>query len=105
MVSEDAHLVESALRQTKYIQQQSILALYGYRACNTAERSGLMEKAFQIVKISAKPIFLFQTLIQHLEAQRIIIPGYSFLQDIVSQTLAIERRRLTKIIERSLDEK
>jgi len=64
-----------------------------------------MEKAFHVVKISAKPIYLFQILIHYLETQRIVVPGYSFIQDIVSQTLATERQRITEIIARSLDEK
>ena len=104
-LSADIRLVEPVLRQTKHAQQQKILALYGHRACNSVERAGLMEKARHVVKISAKPIYLFQALIHYLESQRIVVPGYSFLQDVVSQTLATERQRITEIIERSLDEK
>jgi TnpA family transposase len=96
---------EPVLRQTKHVQQQKILALYGYRACNADERVSLMSRARQIVKISAKPIYLFQALMHYLEAQRIVVPGYSFLQDVVSQTLATERERITDIIEHLLDEK
>jgi len=85
------------------VQQHKILALYGYRTCNAVERIQLVEKALQFVKISAKPIYLFQMLIHYLENHRIVVPGYSFLQDIVSQALATERKRITEIIERSLD--
>jgi len=102
--SKDISLVEPILRQTKYVQQQKILVLYGHRACDAAERTHLAEKALQIVKVSAKPIYLFQTLIHYLENHRIVVPGYSFLQDIVRKTLAIERKRITEIIERSLEE-
>lgn len=104
-LSTDIRLVEPVLRQTKHAQQQKILALYEHRACNASERVGLMEKACHVVKISAKPIYLFQALIHYLEVQRIVVPGYNFLQDVVSQTLAIERQRITEIIERSLDDK
>jgi len=82
-LSADIRLSEPVLRQTKHAQQQKILALYGHRACNAAERAGLVEKAFQVVKISAKPIYLFQSLIHYMEAQQIVVPGYSFLQDLV----------------------
>lgn len=37
--SPDLHLDEPILRQTKYVQQQKILELYGHRACNTLERT------------------------------------------------------------------
>lgn len=104
-LSADTQMVEPVLRQTKHAQQQKILDLYGYRACNVVERASLMEKARHVVKISAKPIYLFQTLIQYLEAQRIVTPGYSSLQDIVSQALAVERERISEIIKQSLDDK
>lgn len=103
-LSIDIHIAGPVLRQTKHSQQQKILDLYGYRACNTAERACLMEKARHVVKISAKPIYLFQTLICYLETQRIVTPGYSFLQDIVSQALVQERERICRIIKCSLDD-
>jgi hypothetical protein len=54
---------------------------------------------WDILCISAKPVFLFRTLLQHLESRRIVVPGYSFLQDVVSQTLAEERVRLTAVLD------
>jgi len=104
-LSGNANLTEPVLRQTRHAQQQKILALYGYHTCNAVERTGLVEKACYIVKISAKPIYMFQALIHYLDAERIVVPGYSFLQDIVSQALATERQRITEIIEDSIDEK
>jgi TnpA family transposase len=104
-LSADIHIIEPVLRQTKHGQQQKILALYGYRPCNAAERACLMEKALHVVKISAKPIYLFQTLIYYLETQKIVTPGYSYLQDVVSQALAAERERIAEIIKHSLDDK
>ncbi len=91
------------LRQTRHAQQQKILALYGYRACQEAERARLADQARQMVKVSAKPLYLFQTLMRYLEAQRIVVPGYSVLQDIVSRALAAERQRITTLIDRALD--
>src|SRR5665648_298884 len=82
--SPDIQWIEPVLRQTKHPQQQKILALYGYRTCNALERIRLVEKALQFVKISAKPIYLFQMLIHYLETHRIVVPGYRFLQDILS---------------------
>jgi hypothetical protein len=39
-LSADICLAEPVLRQTRHAQQQKILALYGHRACNAAERMG-----------------------------------------------------------------
>ncbi len=91
------------LRQTRHAQQQKILALYGYRACQDAERAHLADQARQMVRVSAKPLYLFQALMRYLEAQHIVVPGYSVLQDIVSRALAAERQRLTTLIDRALD--
>ena len=96
-------LVVPSLKQTRHAQQQKILDLFGYQACNVGERIALMKKASQLVRISAKPIFLFRNLLQYLETHRIVTPGYSFMQDVVRQTLAEERTRLTAILEMRLD--
>lgn len=100
----DCDLNAPILKQTRHAQQQKILAMYGYRACDGAERAALMEKAEQTARISAKPIYLFQTLVQYLDTRRIVVPGYSFLQKVVSQALATERARLTAILEHRLDQ-
>ena len=96
--------VEAVAKQSRTMQQQRILGLYGYRTCDAAERESLIKKADQVVRISAKPIYLFQALIHYLETRRIVAPGYSFLQEIISQTMATERQRLTAILERALDQ-
>jgi TnpA family transposase len=98
-----AELAAPVLKQTRHAQQRKILDLFGFRACQTDERGALMEKAGQLVRVSPKPIFLFRNLLQHLEQRRIVVPGYSFLQDLVSQALAAERARLTGILDQRLD--
>jgi hypothetical protein len=52
-LSADIHMVEPILRQTKHAQQQRILTLYGYRACNAAERVYLLEKASVLTSLNA----------------------------------------------------
>jgi len=96
-------LSAATLKQTRHTQQRKILGLYGYRACGGNERAALMEKAGQVVRISAKPLFLFRSLLQYLESRHIVMPGYSFLQDVVSQSLAAERTRLTAILQGRLN--
>jgi hypothetical protein len=95
-------LVVPSLKQTRHAQQRKILDLFGCKACDVNERISLMEKASKLVRISAKPIFLFRNLLQHLENHRVVAPGYSFMQDVVRQTLAEERTRLTDILKRRL---
>lgn len=98
-----AELAAPVLKQTRHAQQRRILDLFGFRACQADERAALMERANQLVRVSPKPIFLFRNLLQYLEQRRIVVPGYSFMQDLVSQALASERARLTGILDRHLD--
>jgi len=86
------------------LQQRKLLELYSYRACAGAERAALGAKADQVVRISAKPIYVFQALVQYLGTHRVVAPGYSFLQDIVSRALGKERGQLTSLLDTRLDE-
>ncbi len=45
-----------------------------------------------------------QALVQYLETHRVVAPGYSFLQDVVSRALGKERDRLTSLLDTRLDE-
>ena len=100
----DAALKSAIVKQTRHAQQRKLLELYGYRACAGAERAALGAKADQVVRISAKPIYVFQALVQYLETHRVVAPGYSFLQDVVSRALGKERGRLTSLLDTRLDE-
>jgi len=100
----DAALKSAIVKQTRHAQQRKLLELYGYRACAGAERAALGAKADQVVRISAKPIYVFQALVQYLETHRVVAPGYSFLQDVVSRALGKERDRLTSLLDTRLDE-
>jgi hypothetical protein len=57
-----------------------------------------------VVRISAKPIYVFQALVRYLETHRVVAPSYSFLQDVVSRALGKERGRLTSLLDTRLDE-
>jgi hypothetical protein len=99
-----APLKSAAFKQTRHTQQRKLLKLYNYHACVGAERAALIAKANQVVRISAKPLYVFQALVQYLETHRVVAPGYSFLQDVVSRALRRERVRLTGLLEVRLDE-
>ena len=38
-------------------------------------------------RISDKPIYVFQVLVQYLETHRVVAPGYSFLQDLLANCI------------------
>lgn len=89
-------------KPTRLNHQYLILSLLNYQPCTQEIRHILKEKAENLSTIHAKPIFIFKELIAFLECQKIVIPGYSFMQDVVGNALNFERTRLESIIMTSL---
>jgi TnpA family transposase len=82
---------------TRLRQQGVLLRLCNYRSCDAAQRQALAAKARQAATVSAKPIDVFRELMHYLAAQRVVVPGYTFMQDTVSQALTHEQERLATI--------
>jgi hypothetical protein len=68
-------LKSAIVKQTRHAQQRKLLKLYDYHACAGAERVALGAKADQVVRISAKPIYVFQALVQYRETHRVVASG------------------------------
>ena len=99
-----AEFERNVIRKRTLAGQRKLLELYDYHACAGDERAALSARADQVVRISAKPIYVFQALVQYLETHRVVAPGYSILQDVVSRALGKERGRLTSLLDTRLDE-
>ena len=100
----DFHLDDLDITKvTRLRQQRVILELFRYRTCDAEQRRALAHKAQQAARISAKPIFVFRELMHYLKEQRLVAPGYSFMQDTVSQALTHEQERLAAVISHRLD--
>ncbi len=87
---------------TRLKHHAQILQLHNYRLCTTTERTQLVTRASQAMRISSKPRFVLHQLRQFLADQRIVTPGYSVLQDIISAALQLEYQRLGKLIKTAL---
>ncbi|MGH2536125.1 MAG: Tn3 family transposase [Candidatus Promineifilaceae bacterium] len=87
---------------TRLKQQGVILDLFRFRSCKRAERRLLARRAEQAARISSKPIYVLRNLLQYLAEQRIVAPGYTVLQDIVSKALTREQERLIRIADEHL---
>jgi TnpA family transposase len=87
---------------TRLRQQSLILELFRYRTCDAAQRQALAAKARQAAMVSAKPMYIFRELMHFLAEQRIVAPGYSFMQDTVGQALTHEQDRLSAILSQYL---
>ena len=94
--------IKGLSKPTRLEQQQVILKLFGYRLCDAAAKSELEQKANRVAMLSTQPIFILREVLQYLTNQRIVAPGYTYLQDLVSRTASGERRRITDLLSQAL---
>lgn len=83
---------------TRLAHQSRILKLLDYQECSKNIRGELQDKAAQLATIHVKPIYVFKALLNYLEHQRIVLPPYSSLQDLIGKAMTIERNRLESAI-------
>lgn len=95
--------LRTVAKNTRLNGQQVLLKLYRYRRSGKKERRILEEKARTFARISSKPIFIFREIVAFLQDERIVLPGYSSLQDMVGQALIFEQNRLIALMRNSLN--
>ncbi len=89
-------------KSTRLKQQQLILELFSYRSCASEERRQIEKKARKAVTVYGKPIFIFREIMNYLSEQRIVVPGYSFMQETVGKAITYEQNRLIAIMHNHL---
>jgi hypothetical protein len=81
-------------RYEHYFQRQEISRLFGYKLWSNGFLHQIYDHGMEIVRRDMSPNFLANELLSFLKGQRIVRPGYTTLQDIVSHVLSQERVRL-----------
>jgi TnpA family transposase len=94
--------IKSPAKSTRLEQQQVILRLFEYRPCDAVAKAELERKARRVAMLSAQPVFILREVLQYLAHQRIVAPGYTYLQDMVGRTVSGERLRITRLLGRAL---
>jgi len=89
---------------TSLKHRRTIAELHNYQFCGRRERKMIERFARNAAKISGKPIYIFREILHFLDTRRIILPGYSFLQDIISKALNLEDQRLQITLQNKLTE-
>ena len=85
-------------------QRERIAALFDYQPWAADFLPQLAQHAAQTVRRDVMPGFIAAELIIWLNEHKIIRPGYTTLQEVVSETLSAERRRLSGLLAEVLDE-
>ncbi len=89
-------------KKTRLKQQRMILALFDYRNCDAAARQKLKKRARSAARVCGKPVYIFREVIRELEEQRVVVPGYTFLQETVGKALIFEQNRMIDILRNHL---
>jgi hypothetical protein len=87
-----------------YAQRALIVDLFGYRLWAADFLPALVERATQVVSRDVTPSFILIELIAYLNDQKIVRPGYTTLQSLISETLSNERKRLGVLLTEMLDD-
>jgi hypothetical protein len=86
-------------KRTILKQRHRILKLFGYRLCTPTDRHDLFLRAQQAARISSKPIYVLRELLHYLSGQRLVKPGYTFLQEeLIGRALTAEVKRLATML-------
>ncbi|MBS3962875.1 MAG: Tn3 family transposase [Methylomonas sp.] len=94
--------IKTLSKPTRLEQQQIILQLFDYRLCDGEAKAALEQKAQRVAMLSTQPIYILRETLQYLTNQRLIAPGYTYLQDMVSRVVTGERRRITSLLVKAM---
>lgn len=94
--------IKALSKPTRLEQQQIIRKLFDYSLCDAAAKAALEQKAQRIAMLSTQPVFILREILQYLNQQRVVAPGYSYLQDLVGRVVTGERRRVTSLLDKAL---
>jgi TnpA family transposase len=87
-----------------YTQRVLITEQFGYRLWSGEFIPQLAQQAAQIVRRDVTPGFIVAELIAWLNEHRIVRPGYTTFQELISEALSAERRRLGGLLDEVLDD-
>jgi hypothetical protein len=89
----------------EYFAQRTLIAeLFNYQLWSADFLQQLRQQADQIVRRDVTPGFIVAELISYLNEHKIVRPGYTTLQTLISEALSAERRRLGSLLAEVLDE-
>lgn len=91
------------IRYVYYAGKKAILKHYNYNDWSKKFYRIAIAQVQNIIKLDIAPNFIGRELIKFFQKIKVIKPGYSVLQNIVSEGLAIERNRINAIISKEIN--
>lgn len=94
---------QAITKHEHYTQRALIAEQFGYRLWSADFLPPLAQQVAQIVRRDVTPGFIVAELIAYLNEHKIVRPGYTTLQELTSEALSTERRRLGGLLGQVLD--
>lgn len=92
-------------RKAKYNNQQWVLSLFSYALFSKEKHKKLLsEKTTNTARLSTDPLFIFQEILTWFEVNRLVLAGYTTLQDMISNAIYAEQERISTIVNTQLTE-
>ncbi|MBA8667680.1 Tn3 family transposase [Holosporaceae bacterium 'Namur'] len=85
-----------------YVQRRNIIAIFDYRLWSAKFTPTITTHVKKIIRCDISPNFIGRELITFLRNIKVVIPGYSTLQTIITQNLRDERKRISCILDKML---
>lgn len=82
--------------------QNQILKLLDYKLCSGQMKEKLYALTTEIVSIDGSPTFIFNEMVHFLQKQRVVLPKYTFFQDLIGATITKEEKRLSNLLKNSI---
>jgi TnpA family transposase len=100
---QDKNLSGSSITNHEYYNQRKAIAtLFGYQLWSKEYLHVLYKHATEIIKRDTAPNFIARELMVFLDSIKLVRPGYTVLQTIVSKSLSDERKRISSILDKEL---
>jgi len=94
----------NTITEHEYYTQRALIAeLFGYRIWSANFLPQLVPQTAQIVRRDVTSSFIVAELIAYLNEHKIVRPGYTTLQTLISEAMSAERLRLGRLVAEVLD--
>ena len=97
-------VLQPITKHEHYKQCQAIASLFGYKLWSKQFEPLVRKQTELIILRDVNPPFIVMELLDYFQEKKIIRPRYTTLQDIVGDTLNVYRKKLDKLINKTLKE-
>ncbi|ENA7261660.1 Tn3 family transposase [Escherichia coli] len=100
--NESTNLNLNIPKSTKYRLVKRMLSTLGFEQLTPSIKNELSERLNDVATICMEPKYIFDELLAFLGQRRIALPGYSTVQNLVSDALNFERKRTINILSKRI---